>query len=115
MRILDVHTAKETILRRAAWDEIQAPPRVLDGIERLFGERLSPDEAVRRILADVRTEGAAALRRWTAMLDGVEPPALVVSRDQIQAAYDQVADRLFGQRRLFIYSVDEDVLNDFDG
>jgi histidinol dehydrogenase len=90
MRILDVHTAKETILRRTAWDEIQAPPRVLDGIERLFGERLSPDEAVRRILADVRTEGAAALRRWTAMLDGVEPPALVVSRDQIQAAYDQV-------------------------
>ena len=90
MRIMDVRTAEETILRRAAWDEIQPPPRVLDGIERLFGERLTPDEAVRRILADVRTEGAAALRRWTATLDGVEPPGLVISRTQIQAAYEKV-------------------------
>ena len=54
MKIMDAATAQSTILRRAAWDEIDVPDRLLDGIEAMFGERFTPDEAVRRILADVR-------------------------------------------------------------
>ena len=64
MRILDVPSAQDSVLRRRAWDEMNLPDSLLDGIERLFGERLTPEEVVRRILADVRADGDAALVRW---------------------------------------------------
>ena len=43
--------------------------RLLDGIERIFGERLAPAEAVARILADVRRRGDAALIEWSARIE----------------------------------------------
>ncbi|HXF64894.1 MAG TPA: histidinol dehydrogenase, partial [Caldilineaceae bacterium] len=65
----------------------------------IFGERLTPDEAVRRILADVRTRGDAALREWTRRLDGVESEP-VVSRQQIEEAYAQLAPEVVAALRL---------------
>lgn len=79
--IFDVPSAQRTILRRQPWDSYQAPAQLLDANERFFGERIEPDEAVRRILADVRRRGDVALRHWTHLLDRVElgevqaPPA----------------------------------------
>jgi histidinol dehydrogenase len=54
---------------------------VLDRIEATFGERISAEEAVRRILRDVRSRGDAALREWSAKLDGfpVDAPIRVPS------------------------------------
>jgi histidinol dehydrogenase len=90
MRILDVATAQATILRRAPWDEVAVPETVLDRSADLFGARLTPEEVVRRILADVRQRGDAALRDWSLRLDGAAPPAFVVGRETITAAYDHV-------------------------
>ena len=64
MRIYEVSDARQTILRRPAWDGIEAPQRLLDGIEAIFGERISPAEVVRHILADVRSRGDAAAVAW---------------------------------------------------
>src|SRR5262245_23816861 len=91
MRIMDVQTAQATILRRPAWDEISVPDVLADGIAALFGERLTPDEVVRRILADVRQRGDAALLDWTQRLDRVQPVTLVVTRAQIEDAYHQIS------------------------
>ncbi len=52
----DPQTAKQTILKRTPPDEFSVSPRVQDGITQLFGEPLTPDQAVSRILKDVRTE-----------------------------------------------------------
>jgi histidinol dehydrogenase len=90
IRMMDVPAAQATILRRPAWDEIGVPEHLLDGIARIFGERISPDEAVRRILADVRARGDAALLEWTATLDRVTPSSPVVDQAAIDAAYDQL-------------------------
>ena len=90
IRILDADEARTTILRRRAWDAWDVPAALLDGIERNFGARLTPDEAVRRILDDIRREGDAALRRWTETLDRVTPAALAVAPEQIAAAYAAV-------------------------
>ncbi|MCB9160655.1 MAG: histidinol dehydrogenase [Caldilineaceae bacterium] len=90
IRILDADEARTTILRRRAWDAWNVPAALLDGIERNFGARLTPDEAVRRILDDIRREGDAALRRWTETLDRVTPAALAVAPEQIAAAYAAV-------------------------
>lgn len=90
MRIMDVPTAQQSILRRAAWDEWDVPATMLDRNEALFGERIGPDEVVRRILADVRQRGDTALVEWSERLDRVTPTTLVVSAKQIAAAYQQV-------------------------
>jgi len=86
MRILDAAAAEATILRRVHWDELAVPQPLLDRLAQTFGEPVTPDEAVRRILADVRGRGDAAVAEWSAKVDGVEPPALVVRRGQVEAA-----------------------------
>lgn len=94
MRIMDVAAAQATILRRAAWDEWDVPATLLDRNEALFGERIGPDEVVRRILADVRQRGDTALVEWSERLDRVTPITLMVNAKQIAAAYHQVDSAL---------------------
>ncbi len=65
--------AQTTILRRAAWDEQPMPAAVLDGIERIFGQRLTPEQAVATVLADVRARGDAAVLEWSERIDGPTP------------------------------------------
>ncbi len=60
IEIYDSADARATILARKPWEDQEMPARVLDGIERIFGERLAPAEAVARILADIRRR---AMRR----------------------------------------------------
>ena len=84
-------TARNTILKRTPPDEFPVNQRVLDGIEQLFGEALAPDEAVTRILSDVRREGDDALRNWTKRLDGLDLEPAPVSKAQIQAGLDVIS------------------------
>ncbi len=99
MRIFDVSAAQKSILRRAAWDEVSVPESVLARITALFGERISPDEAVRRILRDVRDQGDIGLRAWTRKLDGADGP-LEADGHSIRAAYAQVPDEVVAALRL---------------
>jgi histidinol dehydrogenase len=62
------------------------PPSVAAGIQQIFGEPLSPAQAVDRILADVRSRGDEALREWTARLDGKASESLAVPAEAMQAA-----------------------------
>jgi histidinol dehydrogenase len=66
--------------RRVSWPWEEPHPSVLASIARLFSEPLTPEQAVTRILADVRSRGDAALRDYARMLDGREPQALEVPR-----------------------------------
>ncbi len=100
MRILDVSSARDSVLRRRAWDEMNVPESLLDGIEGLFGERLTPEEVVRRILGEVRADGDAALVRWAEKLDRVTPVSLSISAQQIAEAYEQVDDTIIAALRL---------------
>jgi histidinol dehydrogenase len=88
LNIIDSQTARHGLLKRTPPDELPVPPALLDGIQKLFGERLSPAEAVGRILRTVRAEGDAALKRWTALLDGAAPSSLRVPAAEIQAALE---------------------------
>ncbi len=78
----DLALARRTILRRAPFDELDAPPALLDAIEQRFGARLTPAEAVERIIRDVRARGDAALRDWSARLDGAAPEPLELPRER---------------------------------
>jgi histidinol dehydrogenase len=106
IRIYDVATARRTILRRPAWDEIEIPPRLQASLDALFGAPTSPDEAVRRILADIRARGDAALREWTARLDGVDVPSARVAPDAVEAAYTALAPDVVDALRLAASRID---------
>ena len=70
MPVVTIYTpseARTTILRRVQWEDQEMPASVLDGIERIFGARIAPAEAVARILRDVR---ARAMRRCTSGRSG---------------------------------------------
>ncbi len=82
----DIAAARRTILRRTPLDEVEAPPELLDSIARIFGERLTPAQAVERIIADVRARGDAALQEWGERLDGYSGPLAVPPERLAQAA-----------------------------
>jgi histidinol dehydrogenase len=84
----DPQDAKQTILKRTPPDEFPVSQHMLDSIAELFGEKVTPDETVARILKDVRMNGDSALQKWTLTLDGLDLKPAPVSKDLIQSALD---------------------------
>lgn len=85
--IIGKDAGREKILRRRGMLNEEISPALLERIERTFGEHLTPEQAVARIISDVRARGDAALRDWTRKLDGVTLSSVVVSQAEIDAAY----------------------------
>ncbi len=95
--MLNLYTTQEaqgTILKRIPLDDLPVPERILDRIEAIFGERLSPEEAVRRILKDVRLEGDEGLRKWSGRLDGLDTTDFRVSSESIAAGWESLSAEL---------------------
>src|SRR5512143_2781645 len=82
LRIIDTQSARESLLKRTAPDELPVPSSLLERIATLFGEALAPAQAVERILKDVRQRGDIALREWTAKLDGVDLEEFYLPRSE---------------------------------
>jgi histidinol dehydrogenase len=89
--ILDSTTARKTILRRVPLGDEEVPASVLDRIEAAFGQRISPQEAVTRILRDVRARGDSALHAWTEKLDGKAPSLFRIPDGALQAALASIS------------------------
>jgi histidinol dehydrogenase len=87
----DVAVARETVLQRQPWDMVAVTPAVQAGIERIFGEALSPDQAVTRILEDVRSGGDSAVMAYTRRIDGADVDRLQVSEGEIEAAWQRTS------------------------
>ena len=96
----DIGAARGGILRRVPLDELAAPEALLASIERLFGARLTPAQAVERIIGDVRARGDAALHEWGARLDGATGGPIEVPRERWQAAAEALDPQLLGALRL---------------
>jgi histidinol dehydrogenase len=87
----NLEQARQTVLQRRDMmnlDEVPEPVRA--GIVRVFGEELTPEQAVTRLLADVRARGDEALREWTTRIDSLTMDALEISAEEWQAAYDRL-------------------------
>lgn len=103
--ILELSEARQTILRRRSWAQTEYPPALLARVAALFGEPLSPETAVARILADVQRRGDEALREWSQRIDGAAPAqwqvppeaqheALARLPADLRAALQRAADRI---------------------
>ncbi len=62
----------------------------------VFGQPLTPQEVVRKIVAEVRERGDEAIAQYTQKLDGalLSPEMFAVTRDEMAAAYRSVPQRL---------------------
>ena len=68
--------------------------RILDSIESIFGERLTPTQVVDRIVSQVRSEGDSKVRELNSLLDDLTVKELEVPLSAISEAYDQVSEDL---------------------
>ncbi|HLA43410.1 MAG TPA: histidinol dehydrogenase, partial [Aggregatilineales bacterium] len=92
--IYDVNAAKAGILKRQPPDAFDVPDSLIDGIERRFGERLSPEDAVRTVLQDIRKRGDSAVREWTKRIDGLELENFAVDPRKIKSASERVSPQV---------------------
>jgi histidinol dehydrogenase len=87
IKIYDIENARKNILRRSTALEPQYPPHILAGVERLFGAGATPAKAVAGILEDVRTQGDAALKSWSQVLDKTALESLNKPIEDLASAY----------------------------
>ena len=94
-RILtDIDEAQQTILKRHSLRDYDVPDHVIDRSVDIFGERIMPDEAVRRIIQSVRQNGDQALFDWNQKIDNIMLDDLAVSIDEMQSALEQIPSEL---------------------
>lgn len=86
----DIDSAKQTILKRHSLHEYSVPDHVLDRSIAIFGERIAPDESVRRIVKSVRERGDSALFEWNKKIDKIDLDQLAVPEEEIRAALGQI-------------------------
>ena len=97
--------AKKMLSRRSPWESSATTPQLTAQIKRVFGEELSVQEVVERIIGEVQDKGDKALFDYTEKLDGVRLDSLEVRKQEVAAAYDIVDRKLvsalkFAARRI---------------
>ena len=83
----------DALRRRLSLTETPLPDEIKDTHLRVFGKVLSPLEAVRHILAEVKEKGDEAVLSYMNAFDGVSIPSerLRVSEEEIKRSYRQVS------------------------
>ena len=95
MRILRGYTAaRKAFLERVPLEETPLPEGVRQRLRAVFGVEISPQEAVARILADVRKQGDAALAHYTQQIDKVTLTQFEATRGEIDDAYKRTPPEL---------------------
>jgi histidinol dehydrogenase len=87
-RVKGFNRARKLLTRENFWESFNTPPRLRAQIKQAFGEELSVQEVVDRIIGEVRSKGDKALFDYTEKLDGVRLDSLEVDRREIVVAYD---------------------------
>lgn len=99
MRVIRGFQEAREALRRAPFELGALPPEVTRRLKQVFGRELTPEEAVKRIIDEVRDRGDAALRDYAERLDGVRLTSVEVSRGEIEESYRHVARELVSALR----------------
>ncbi len=104
-KVKGFNKARQLLTRKNFWESFTTPPGLAKQIKQTFGEELSPQETVNRIIGEVRDKGDKALFNYTEKLDGVRLNSLEVDRQEVAAAYDIIDKKLvsaleFAARRI---------------
>jgi histidinol dehydrogenase len=104
-RVKGFNEASQLLTRKDFWQNLTTPPGLAARIKQASGQEPSVQEAVNRIIGEVRDKGDKALFDYTEQLDGVRPDSLEVDRQEVAAAYDMVDKKVisaleFAARRI---------------
>ncbi|MCH7588720.1 MAG: histidinol dehydrogenase [Chloroflexi bacterium] len=90
IEIFTVEQAQQTILTRKPFGREDYAPKILERTAAIFGEGVSPQQAVKQIITTIENEGDPAVRKWSALLDGFEGKEFAVPQAEIEQAYADV-------------------------
>ncbi len=88
-----------------SFGEAEVSEATLERNAKLYGERLTPQQVVDRILREVRVEGDAAVLRYAEKLDGVPAFGLEVPQSELENARDGLEPALLAAIRHAIQRV----------
>ncbi len=86
IRILTAEEAVSSILKRRPLHEAMSSPEIEERNRVLFGEALTAEQAVSKIIDEVRDKGDDSVRRYARLLDGSAPDDFEVPRREIDEA-----------------------------
>lgn len=101
MKIIEgFQPAKAALSRQPGAEFPLDSPALRQSIKQVFGTEISPEQAVGRIIDEVRIRGDAALFDYTLKIDGAKLTSLEVSKKQIASAYREVDEELVSALKL---------------
>ncbi|MBI2906870.1 MAG: histidinol dehydrogenase [Chloroflexi bacterium] len=98
--IRDIDAARKLLSRRPRWDVVETPVSLQEGLRTIFGEGVGLEQAVDRIISDVRARGDAALLDYTRRIDQASLTNLEVHREEIAAASSRIDGELLSALKL---------------
>jgi len=93
-KIYDIQEAQKTILRREPLNTQQVPEMVRLGVEEIFGQGVTPYQAVTQIMNSVREQGDQALRRWSLTLDNTDMETFLTPPGKLKTAFQDLSPDL---------------------
>ena len=93
--IRGAENAENVLTRIDPLDLSSLPESVVARTHQAFGEGITPAESVVRMLADVKREGDAAVRRYAKLLDGAELDDFRIPQAEMDAASERVSPELW--------------------
>ena len=101
MRVIKgFNRAKAVLSREEPTESYPVSPALREGIKKIFGAELEPEEAVRQIVEEVRLRGDTALLDYSLKIDGVKLSRLEVTKDEIKRASGEVSQELIAALKL---------------
>ena len=92
--------ALEKLTRRGTQPEPKLPQAIMDRNAEIFGRPMTAHEVVAQVIADVRTEGDEAVRRYTSLFDNRQMTDIEVPRAEWERALDAIDPELRGALEL---------------
>ena len=94
-------------LDKAAFDEMELNPRIREKNKELYGEDLTANQIVERIVNEVRHNGDEAVIKYTKLLDGADftPEQFLVTQEEYAQAYEVADEDIVNSLRKAIENV----------
>lgn len=94
-------------LDKAAFDEVELNPRIREKNKELYGEDLTANQIVERIVNEVRYNGDEAVIKYTKLLDGADftPEQFLVTQEEYAQAYEVADEDIVNSLRKAIENV----------
>ena len=90
------------MLQRKPIDNYDIPESMQQNMLKFSGENLTADQAVARIIKEVRTQGDEALKQWTFTLDGTSLNDFRISPEEIQTSIHAISSEIKSALQLSI-------------